>query len=131
MIFRLAAALLLGLCSSAIASPYLLQCEAIGYAYSYDNKQFYESQKARFIHQKSNSCGETGSAHAKNEWNSYFSSMVPESFKYTVGVHSACECHGKAPSGVTRRHQDFRSDFVNKGFQLYRLDEFDPDDRTY
>ena len=122
----------LGLVSNAMASPYYLQCEAIGYAYSYEKKVFYESIKVGFHYKSNSGCQlDSGRTHAKNEWHSYFSSEVPEYFKYTLGVKSDCECHDNPPSGVARGHQDFKRDFVRKGFSVKRLYGFDPEDSNF
>lgn len=124
--------LAVGLCASATASSVYLQCEAIGYAYSYEKKVFYESMKVDFQYKSTRGCQlDGGRTHAKNEWHSYFSSEVPEYFKYTLGVKSDCECHDDPPSGVVRSHQDFKRDFVRKNFSVKRLYGFDPEDSEF
>lgn len=124
--------LAVGLCASAGASTFYLQCEVIGYAYSYEKKVFYESMKVDFRYKTTSGCQiDGGRTYAKNEWRSYFSSEVPEYFKYTLGVKSDCECHDEPPSGVARSHQDFKRDFVRKNFSIKRLYGFDPEDREF
>ncbi len=118
--------------AGANAEIYYLECEAIGYAYSYDTKQFYQSRKVGFRYKDTRGCA-LGSERTfiRNQWRSFFQSEVRESFKYTIDVKSDCECHDKPASGVSRDLQDFKSDFVRKGFYTYKLRGFDPEDRDF
>lgn len=125
-------ALMLVVGKKAYAQTYNLDCEAIGYAYSYDKEAFYQSRKVSFNYKTNNSCSLGGHrAHIENEWHSFFKSEVREYYEYTIGVKSDCECNGDAPSGVSRDLQDFKSDFVRKGFYMNRLRGFHPEDSTF
>jgi len=122
----------LSVCGMANAETYNLHCEAIGYAYNYDNEQFFESRKVSFNYKTTRGCVlDGGRSYIVNEWQSYFSSEVPDYFKYSVGVNSDCDCHDEPASGVSRKHQDFKRDFVRKNFSVSRMRGFQPEDRTF
>ncbi|WP_290495862.1 hypothetical protein [Alcanivorax sp.] len=123
---------LLGVSVLANAETYNLHCEAVGYAYSYENKKFFESRKVSFNYKATRDCVlDGGRSHIKNEWQSYFSSEESDYFKYTIGVNSDCECHDDPVSGVLRKHQDFKRDFVRKDFSVGQMRGFRPEDRTF
>lgn len=123
---------LLAVGGKAHSEIYYLECEAIGYAYSYDTKMFYQSHKVNFRYKDTEKCTMGGERNfIRGEWRSFFSSEVHDSYQYTVDVKSDCECHGKPASGVSRSLQDLKSDFVRKDFYVRKLRDFDPEDRDF
>ena len=116
----------------AYADIHYLECEAIGYAYSYDTREFYQSRKVEFRYKDTDKCAMGGErTFIKNQWRSFFQSEVRDYFKYTIDVKSDCECYDEPASGVSKGLQDFKSDFVRKGFYTYKLRGFDPEDRDF
>lgn len=116
--------------SSAYAETNDLSCETIGYAYDYDSKMFYQSKKAHFWYESIDHCTFEGpNHHALVEWRSFFESEVRDSYSYKVRVTTDCGCSGKRASGVARKFQDAKKDFVRRGFKVEHLKGFYPENR--
>lgn len=124
------AALSLVVSFKAHAQTYPLACEVIGYAYSYEKEVFYQSPKVHFWYESVDRCTFEGPNHyALVGWRSFFESEVQDSYRYTMGVTTDCGCSGKRASGVARRFQDAKKEFVRRGFKVEHLKGFYPDNR--
>ncbi|AOY88288.1 hypothetical protein BKP64_08990 [Marinobacter salinus] len=116
--------------STAYSETHSLSCETIGFAYSHDKKVLYQSRKVHFWYESIEHCTFEGpNHHALMEWGHFFDSEVRDSYKYRKNVKTDCGCKGKRASGVSRKFQDVKKDFVRGDFEIRHLKGFYPENK--